>query len=58
LKSCHSDRTTKISIDMMVAVAIVYFAVTCYILMYKLRQYKRLPYADIQVALVFYRLQV
>lgn len=58
IKNCRADRATKISIDMMVAVAILYFAVTCTILMSKLRQYKKLPYAEIQVAVVFYRLQV
>lgn len=55
---CKADRTTKISIDMIVAVAILYFALTCYILIYKLRKYKKQPYEEIQVAVVFYRLQV
>ena len=58
LPKCRADRTTKISIDMIVAVAILYFALTCYILMYKLRKYKKQPYEEIQVAVVFYRLQV
>ena len=58
LPKCRADRTTKISIDMIVAVAILYFALTCYILIYKLRKYKRQPYEEIQVAVVFYRLQV
>lgn len=42
----------------MAAMSILYFALTSYILMYKLRQYKTQPYAEIQVAVVFYRLQV
>lgn len=58
LPKCRADRTTKISIDMIVAVAILYFALTCYILIYKLRKYKKQPYEEIQVAVVFYRLQV
>lgn len=58
LPKCRADRTTKISIDMIVVVAILYFALTCYILMYKLRKYKKQPYEEIQVAVVFYRLQV
>ena len=56
--NCRADRATKISIDLIVAVAILYFALTCYILMYKLRLYKKQPYEEIQVAVVFYRLQV
>ncbi|DBA97089.1 hypothetical protein WJX77_003952 [Trebouxia sp. C0004] len=58
LPECRADRTTKISIDMIVVVAILYFALTCYILMYKLRQYMKQPYEEIQVAVVFYRLQL
>lgn len=37
---------------------IVYFIVTCYILLAKLRAFRKLPYAEVQVAVVFYRLQV
>lgn len=58
VKNCRADRATKISIDMMVAVAILYFTLTCGILTKKLRQYKKMPYEQIQVAVVFYRLQV
>ncbi len=42
----------------MAAMSIIYFVLTGYILMYKLRQYKTQPYAEMQVAVVFYRLQV
>ncbi|KAA6426189.1 MAG: hypothetical protein FRX49_04041 [Trebouxia sp. A1-2] len=58
LSNCRSDQATQISIDLMAAMSILYFALTSYILMYKLRQYKTQPYAEIQVAVVFYRLQL
>lgn len=37
---------------------IVYFIVTCCILLLKLQAFRKLPYAEVQVAVVFYRLQV
>jgi hypothetical protein len=58
LSDCRSDRATQLSIDLMAAMSIIYFVLTGYILMYKLRQYKTQPYAEMQVAVVFYRLQV
>lgn len=56
--SCLANEQTRDGIFCTAAMGIVYFIVTCYILLYKLRQFRKLPYAEIQVAVVFYRLQV
>lgn len=45
-------------IDVMVALALLYFLITCGILLVKLRALNSLPYDRYQGAIVFYRLQV
>lgn len=47
-----------ISIDVMVALALLYFLSICTILLVKLRALNSLPYDRYQGAIVFYRLQV
>ena len=47
-----------IGIDVMVALALLYFLITCGILLVKLRALNSLPYDRYQGAIVFYRLQV
>ena len=55
---CVTPRPMGIGIDVMVAVALVYFLITCGILLVKLRALNSLPYDRYQGAIVFYRLQV
>lgn len=55
---CEPDPATRITIFCSCAFAIVYFIVICYILAARLREYRTLPYSEVQVAIVFYRLQV
>ena len=55
---CRADNTTKVAIYLLVVAAILYFIATLSILLWKLRTFRTLPYAQIQVAVVFYRLQV
>lgn len=56
--SCSVDRATNITVDIIVALAILYFAVTYALLLYKLRGYRRLPYTFVQVGIVYNTLQV
>ena len=56
--NCGADQTTKVAINLIVVVAILYHIATLGILVWKLRSYRAAPYAQIQVAVVFYRLQV
>ena len=58
LSICQADTVTKASIYVMVALGIVYFALTALILLLKLQKFKQLPYTTVQVGIVFYRLQV
>lgn len=55
---CHVDRATQIIIDVIVAFAAVYFAVTCTLLLSRLRSYRKLFYTFVQVGLVYNALQV
>lgn len=55
---CSADRAIKIAIYLTVVVAILCFGATLSILLCKLRAFRELSYAQIQVAVVFYRLQV
>ena len=55
---CRADKTTKVAVNLMVVATILYFIATFSILLWKLRSFRSLPYAQIQVAAVFYRLQV
>ena len=58
VSSCSIGATTQIYVDCAVAVAFLYFAVTCFLLMRKLRVFNSLPYDKTQSAIVFIRLQV
>ena len=55
---CFVDRATQITVDVIVAFALLYFAVTCILLLSKLRSYRKLPYTFVQVGLVYNTLQV
>ena len=55
---CGADRQIKVAINLLVVTAVLYFIATLGILLWKLRSYRSLPYAQVQVAVVFYRLQV
>ena len=54
---CNVDRATQITIDVIVALAVLYFVVTCILLLSKLRSYRKLPYTFVQVGLVYNTLQ-
>ena len=58
MPDCTTDRTIKIAIYLTVAVVIFYFIATLSLLLYKLRTFREQSYAQIQFAVVFYRLQV
>lgn len=55
---CNVDRATQIIVDVIVALAVLYFVVTCILLLSKLRSYRKLPYTFVQVGLVYNTLQV
>lgn len=54
---CGADQTVKVAINLIVVVAMLYFIATLGIILWKLRSFRRLPYAQVQGAVVFYRLQ-
>ena len=54
---CNVDRATQITVDVIVALAVLYFVVTCILLLSKLRSYRKLPYTFVQVGLVYNTLQ-
>ena len=56
--ACGAGRQIKAAIDTIVVVAVLYFVATLGILLWKLKSFRSLPYAQVQVAVVFYRLQV
>ena len=56
--NCGVDRATAISVYIIVAIAILYFAATCVLLLAKLRAYRKMPYTFAQVGLVYNTLQV
>ena len=56
--SCGADRKIKAAINLLVVTAVLYFIATFGILFWKLRSFRSLPYAQVQVSVVFYRLQV
>ena len=58
MPDCEPDQGTKVAINVLVAATILYFIAILSILLWKLRSFRSLPYAQIQVAVVFYRLQV
>lgn len=55
---CGADKKIKAAINLIVVAAVLYFVATLGILLWKLRSFRSLPYAQVQVAVVFYRLQV
>ncbi len=58
LSNCAPDVMTRVCIDVMVGIALVYFAITCALLMLKLSAHKKVAYRRIQVGTIFFRLQV
>ena len=42
----------------MVGMALLYFIATCALIFWKLNRHKKMPYRQIQVGTVFFRLQV
>ena len=55
---CSVDRTTQVIVNVIVAFAVLYFLVTCTLLVSRLRSYRKLPYTYMQVGLVYNTLQV
>ena len=55
---CSSDHTTTIVVDLIVAFALLYFAITYLLLLLRLRGYRKQPYTFVQVGLVYTTLQV
>lgn len=55
---CVAPKSMAVGVGTMVALALLYFVVTCGILFVKLRALNSLPYDRYQGAIVFYRLQV
>ena len=58
LPGCGAGGQIKVAINFIVVTAVLYFIATLSILLWKLRSFRSLPYAQVQVAVVFYRLQV
>ena len=58
LDSCQPDLLTRVSVDVTVGLALVYFAVTCALILVKLNMHKKFSYRMIQMGTVFFRLQV
>lgn len=56
--SCGPDLFTRVTVGTMVGIALLYFAATCALLLWKLNRHKRMPYRQTQVGTVFFRLQV
>lgn len=58
LPDCGPQTIIKVAIYVTVVAAILSFGLTLSLLLYKLRAFREQPYTQIQVAVVFYRLQV
>ena len=56
--TCGVDRATAITVYIIVAIAILYFGLTCILLLARLRGYRNMPYTFAQVGLVYNTLQV
>ena len=56
--SSQTDPITRICVYLTVTMSLLYFATTCTMFVWKLRQHRRLPYEQFQMESVFYRLQV
>lgn len=57
-ETCRVDHATTIAVDIIVALSVLYFALTYVMLLTKLRGYRKLPYTFVQVGLVYNTLQV
>lgn len=58
LNSCESDLPTRVCVDVTVGLALVYFAVTCVLILMKLNRHKKASYRRVQMGILFFRLQV
>ena len=58
LSSCESDLLTRVCVDVTVGLALVYFAVTCALILMKLNRHKKVSYRRVQLGILFFRLQV
>ena len=56
--NCEPDLLTRVTIDVTVGIALVYFAATCALLLWKLSSHKKLSYRRIQVGNAFFKMQV
>ncbi|DBA85888.1 TPA: hypothetical protein ACH3X1_005433 [Trebouxia sp. C0004] len=56
--TCGVDRATAITVDIIVASAVLYFVITYALLLSKLKGYRRKPYTSVQVGLVYNTLQL
>ena len=55
---CSPDMLTQICTNVTVGLAIVYFMVTCALILWTLNRHKMVPYREVQDGYVFFRLQV
>lgn len=55
---CSSSRQTEVSVDIAIAFAAIYIAATYFLLIRKLRSYRRQAYTVVQVGIVYNTLQV
>ena len=56
--SCSPDLLTQVCTNVTVGLAIVYFTVTCALILWTLNRHKMVPYREVQDGYVFFRLQV
>ena len=56
--TCNIDHQTTAAVDFIVVVALLYFVVTCLLLLARLRGYRNQPYTSVQVGKVYNTLQV
>ena len=55
---CEVDHITTIFVDLVIALALLYFVITYILLLVKLKGYRKQPYTFVQVGLVYNTLQV
>ena len=58
LLTCGEDRVVDLIVDLIIALALLYFAITYILLLLKLKGYKKQNYTFVQVGLVYNTLQV
>lgn len=58
LLTCGQDRVVDLIVDLIIALALLYFAITYILLLLKLKGYKKQNYTFVQVGLVYNTLQV